>query len=275
MNAYADLTMIANKPWLEYEDDQLSVAFKVNVRKVLEEVSREIDNQTLRHFYVKDETRYFDGTGSRLRLEDLLSVTTLKLDEDGDQTFEVTMASTDYFLYPLNFFPKMEVKISSNSDYSGFAGGVLRGVEIDGSWGYGDGISATPYTDAGTDVNDASVTATVTTITVDNGAAFSVGQTIRIDTEQMYIKSIVTNVLAVLRAVNGTTGATHDDDSDIYIYNYPADITQVCLIESIRAIQAGNWLDVTGSPETVTFSVKKGFHPKSLEILKDYLRYGW
>ena len=35
-------------------------------------------------------------------MDDLLSVTTLKTDEDGDRTYEITWATTDYDLMPYN-----------------------------------------------------------------------------------------------------------------------------------------------------------------------------
>lgn len=89
-----------------------------------------------RSFGQVDEARYFDGCAEPLFIDDLVSVTTLKLDEDGDGTYEATMAATDYVLEPYNETPKRQVRLSADSDYAGFANGVRRGVEIDGVWGY-------------------------------------------------------------------------------------------------------------------------------------------
>src|SRR3990167_7339918 len=61
-----------------------------------------IDNHTERQFDSVAEVRYFDGTPEPLFIDDLVSVTSILLDEDGDGTYEATMATTDYILYPLN-----------------------------------------------------------------------------------------------------------------------------------------------------------------------------
>ena len=278
MNAYADVRTLASENYLDLDSTRLA-ALKTELRGILEAVSRAIDSVTLRKFYCYEATRYFDGAGRYFKLDDdLLEVTTFKLDEDGDATYESTLAATDYILYPRNQFPKEWIKPAPDGDYGGFASGILNGVEIAGVWGYGDGISATPYRDSGDDVKDAGgINATVTTITVAAATNFGIGQTIRIDSEQMYIEDLdeTAKTLTVRRAVNGTTGATHAVNADIYIYEYPGDIVHVCLIESIRAASGGNWLDVSGSPETIVFSVKKGFHEKSSEILKPYTKLGW
>lgn len=278
MNSYADVRTLASTNYLDLEADRLT-AKKVELRKILENVSRSMDKHIDRRFYVWEGSKYFDGVGNFFKLDDdLLSITTFKLDEDGDGTFEVTLATSDYILYPRNFLPKEYVKPAPGGDYGGFASNILNGIEIDGVWGYGDGISATPYRDSGDAVADvAGISATVTTITVTAATNFGIGQTIRIDSEQSYITDLdeTAKTLTVRRAVNGTTGATHAVNADIYIYEYPADIVEACLIESIRAASAGNWLDVSGTPETEVFSVKKGFHAKSVEILNRYIKHGW
>lgn len=103
----------------------------------IEAASDLIDTYCSRHFDKRDAvTRYFNGDGATLFFDDLLAVTTFKLDNDDDGTFEDTLAATDYILYPLNSTPKMWAKIRSNSEYSSFAKGVEKGVEIVGNWGY-------------------------------------------------------------------------------------------------------------------------------------------
>ena len=96
-----------------------------------------IDNYTERQFDSESATvRYFDGGGSCLFIDDLVSVSALSLDEDGDAVYEATMATTDYILYPLNKSPKTHIKLSNDSDYGGFASGIKQGVKITGTWGY-------------------------------------------------------------------------------------------------------------------------------------------
>lgn len=99
------------------------------------EVTSWIDKYCKRTFNQTTETRYFDGK-QLLIIDDLISVTSIKLDEDGDGTFETTLASTDYHFYPLNETPKTRVRVSHNSTISSFANGIPKGVEIAATWGY-------------------------------------------------------------------------------------------------------------------------------------------
>ena len=202
------------------------------MRKMLEASSRAIDNYCNRSFYTQTATKYFDGAKT-LWLPDLLSITTLKTDEDGDGTFENTLATTDYINYgtgledSLNTFPKTRIEISEDSDYGSFALGIKKGVEIVGLWGYGDGISATPYVSDTTITED--LTAGEAAIDVTSVTNLSAGNTILIGSEQYYIYSISTLTLTVEPNVNGTTQATHSSGATIYIYQYPADIRQACI----------------------------------------------
>lgn len=197
------------------------------MRKILEAASRSIDNYCTRFFYAETATKYFDGAVP-LWVDDLLSITTIKTDEDGDGTFENTLTvTTDYLLYPLNTYPKTKVEISLVGNYGGF-GVTKKGCQIVGLWGFGDGISATPYV-LDTTLTAAISSTTATTCTVTAVTNLSAGNTILIDTEQMYIYSISTLTLTVERGVNGTTAALHDNAKALYIYQYPADIRQGCI----------------------------------------------
>lgn len=202
----------------------------VVMRKIAEAASRMIDKFCGRYFYVQSATKYFNGAGIRLWIDDLLSINAsgLKTDEDGDATYENTFATTDYFLYPLNNYPKTYIEISNDSDYGSFGGGIKKAVQIAGVWGYGDGISATPYI-IDTTLTAAISSTTATTCTVTAVTNLSPGQTILIDSEQMFIYSITTLTLTVERGVNGTTAALHDNAKSLYIYQYPYDVWQSCI----------------------------------------------
>ena len=45
----------------------------------------------------------------------------------------------------------------------------------------------------------------------------------------MYVESISSSTLTVIRGVHGTTAATHSNGADLAVYTYPEDVTQVCL----------------------------------------------
>jgi len=206
------------------------------LRKICESASRSIDAYCNRFFYTESATKYFHG-GAKIWLKpDLLSVTTLKTDEDGDATFENTYDTTDYYLLPLNEFPKTEIIISDDSDYGTFAAGIKKGVEIDGLWGYGDGISATPYI-SDTTLSAAISSTTATTYTVTSATNISAGQLHLIDDEQIYVYSVSSSTVTCEREVNGTTAATHDNGKTIYIYQYPSDIRQACIDLSVLKYQ--------------------------------------
>ena len=159
---------------------------------------------------------------------------------DGSVTW--TCYPANYFLYgggiedSLNLFPATRIEINPNGDYSSFANGVKKGVKITGKWGYGDGISAAPYI-VDTTLTAAISSTTATTCTVTAVTNLSAGNTILIDSEQMYIYSIATLTLTVERGVNGTTAATHLNAASLYIYQYPADIRQACIDLAVALYQ--------------------------------------
>lgn len=115
------------------------------LENVIEAASRKIDAHCHRRFYAASETRYYTPKISRmLFVDDLLSVTTLKTDDDGDRTYENTWAATDYDLLPLNAAldgePYTMIEVTPNGSYA-FVPSLTKSVEIAGSFGY---ASTTP-----------------------------------------------------------------------------------------------------------------------------------
>ena len=233
-NSYADLTTFKSSGVLNIT----ATGYDTRLRELLETISRFIDRYCNRHFYILVETRKFDGDGSaKLNVPDLISVTTLKSDDNKDRTFETTWAATDYLLYPTNASPskvwgrpytRVLVDVEAGSKSSFPAG--MQALEINGKWGFREVTE-----DSAADINEgAQFSATDTTLTVTDGSKFAVGQTMLIESEQLYITAISTNDLTVTRGVNGTTAAAHNDGKDISIYRYPASIAQACLIQASR-----------------------------------------
>lgn len=261
MKAYATLTDIKSASYLNLS----TTAHDTWLRKLLEESSDLIDSEVRFSFQPVEETRYFDAAGKRLDLafDPLLSLSTLKVDNNADDTFEDTYATGDYHLYPYNKFPKTAIRINANGDYGSFGTeGALKVVEIAGVWGYGNGLSATPYTSSGATTSE-ELDASETGVDVSSGAAFAVGNTIRIDSEQMYITGIASNTLTVRRGVNGTTAATHATAKTVYYYEYPPEIVQACLVQAMRTFKRKDtsYLDVMGNPETGTMTWVKQLDP--------------
>ena len=101
-NAYADLSTLKSAGVLNIS----GTGYDTRLRELLEAVSRLIDRYCNRHFWVLDATRKFDGDGTgSLLVPDLLTVTSLKTDDDKDRTFETTWDRVDYLLYPSNAEP--------------------------------------------------------------------------------------------------------------------------------------------------------------------------
>ena len=233
-NPYADLTTLKFSGVLNIT----GTSYDTRLLELLEAVSRLIDRYCNRHFYVLVTTRKFDGDGAtELVVPDLISVTSLKTDDNKDRTFETTWAATDYLLYPPNAEPTKEwgrpyarilVDTEAGSEDVFTAG--RQTVQLDGKWGYREITE-----DSGADINEgAQFSATDTTLTVTDGSKFAVGQTILIESEQLYMTAISANDLTVTRGVNGSTAATHADSTDISIYKYPGTVVEACLVQSSR-----------------------------------------
>ena len=270
-NCYSNLAQIKRRL------DITSTSNDTSLLELLNAASRAIDNYTMRFFYVLSATttipRYYDGSASPWMIpDDVLAITTLKTDEDGDATFENSYTeTTDYHLYPLNEYPKTWAKINSNGSYGGFASGTVRGIELIGTLGYGDGESATPYVTSGATVTVA--TTTGTSVTASDGTAFAVGQTILAGTEQMYISAISSNTLTCTRGVNGTTAAIQAA-ATAYIYDYPEPIVEATLIQAMRwwKRRESAFQDMVGSPEVGQLIAYKGMDADLKLIVKGYFK---
>ena len=199
-------------------------------------VSDWVDRWCNRHFYPRAQTLEFDGSGTtRLLVPDLVSLTSIKEDTTDDKTFNDTWSATDYWLEPYNAEPTQHwgqpytsLRVRQHGAKATFTSGEQH-FQIDGTWGYREHKE-----DSDTDLNDASMTTTKTTVAVDDGTQFAVGQTIVIGSEQMLITSISTNNLTVARSLNGTTAAAHADNSDVYILRWPVSVERAALIQAAR-----------------------------------------
>ncbi len=106
--------------------------------------SRFIDKFTGRKFYASTETRVYNPHDTQtMYVDDLLSVTTFKTDDNGDGTFETSWATTDYDLKPYNAAldgkPYTWVEISSGGNHT-FPVSVKKCVQIAGSYGYSSSV---------------------------------------------------------------------------------------------------------------------------------------
>jgi hypothetical protein len=264
MNLYATLNDLKQLLQVDAGNDE-------QLLRSLEAASRQIEKPKLtgRYFYCYEGVKYFDG-GVKWLPEDVLSITTLKLDQDGDAVYESSLLPSDYVLYPLNTYPKTRLETSYQGDYAGFATGIRKGIQITGVFGYAD--SATPY-EARTTLS-AGITAAVTAISLTDAGLIKTGETLRIGTEQIFVSQINANNTTCKRGVNGTTAAIHSILDPVYVYTYPSDITQATLIIAMRAWKRKDsaYQDVIGAPETGQIITSKGIDPDVLELVAPYRR---
>ena len=101
---YCTLTEIKERLWPEGANtDSISDLMLGNM---ITATSRLIDNICNRRFYTTaaDETRYFTTSDSEYLFPDLdiISITSIAVDEDMGRTYSTTLATTDYDLLPDN-----------------------------------------------------------------------------------------------------------------------------------------------------------------------------
>lgn len=198
------------------------------INEIVEGVSRYIDDETARTFYPRVQSRVFDaprGTRDDRVLwldDDLLEVISVT---NGDDS---TVSSSDYNLFPYNDYPKYQAKFKQSVstiwevDSSGNTEGVIA---VNAFWGMHRDYLNRAWTTGGT-IDDASFTASKTTVAVqsDEGVNFATDLLIKVDDEIMRITGTDADNLTVVRGENGSTAATHDDDSTVYIWNVQHDI---------------------------------------------------
>ena len=89
----------------------------------------------------------------------------------------------------------------------------------------------------------------------------------------MYITAIATNTLTVVRAVNGTTAATHVTAKAISVYEYPSAISEACLMMAARLWKRkdSSFATIIGVPEVGTMNIFRGLDLDVKLLLEPYI----
>jgi hypothetical protein len=280
MNAYANLNQLKGDSFLATNETK----FDDELLSALEEGSREIEKDTDRFFYLWEGSRYYDGGATRVIFDDdVYSITTLKVDTDGDgvyeSTYNLTTNPVDAFIYPFNTTPKTRMEANPWGAYGHFGAGFRKAIELTGVFGHGDDYPAsTPALVS--PVLSAALNSTAVTMGITDSSVFSAGQTIKIGSEQMYINSPFGGLtVPIQRAVNGTIAGTHISTDPIYFYTYPKAITKAVLIYAMRTWKRKEsaFQNVVASPELGSFTVWKGSDPDYAKAVRLYqkVRRGW
>ena len=140
-----------------------------------------------------------------------------------------------------------------------------------------------------------------TTVVVVSGSVIKAGEVILIDAERMYVESITSNdltviraydgstlaahntaqdvyvfrTLTVVRAVNGTTAASHANGIAIAIYVPPADIVALCKALAVAYYHAekGGWTGTVGSGEGSVPVSQSGLNKMRDRVQRQYRRF--
>lgn len=240
-----------------------TTAQDTDILRAIERASEFARSFTGRIFHTETGTCLFNGNGkTRLRLAshalepwrgDLVSVTTLKVDDNYDGVYELTLVEdTDYWLSPDNPTthkrPATHIEIvtgrNTTSQLSWWPK-RRRSIEIVGTWGFppvweavvvsGSAVTGT-LSDTGADLT---ITASVSVADV----VFP-GDTLLIDSEQLEVTAVSTTTITVVRAINGTTGAAHSSKA-LSVRRFPADLERAVSKDAARYL----WNASQGYPE--------------------------
>tara|TARA_R110000824_G_scaffold1618_1_gene7927 strand:- start:1354 stop:2268 length:915 start_codon:yes stop_codon:yes gene_type:complete len=180
---------------------------------------------------------------SRMSLPWLVSVTSATLYSGTDRSTSTALVeNTDYVLTPYSGFPVgfaspfigMKYK-NAGSNTDPFSEVGQKVLSIVGTWGWQNNKTSD------TTLNGAVTSTTTKTIVTTDASNLSAAQTILVNSETMYIESISSHTLTVERGVAGTTAATHANTDQVYVFTYPATLTQTCL-----DLSRLSWVDRVG-----------------------------
>ena len=98
----------------------------------------------------------------------------------------------------------------------------------------------------------------------DGAEGLAAGQTLRLNTEQVYVAAVTEDGLVVPRGLNGTAAASHLGGSALARFVYPAPVTEACLQLAMRAWQGrgaegGDVAELCRPPDAVVTGLLAGY----------------
>lgn len=240
----------------------------------IREASDMINSAAKVHFYPKVETRNFNVPrgGSQWPLlptrydlltdnsklggvytsnlvfdRPLLEVLTLT---NGDGS---TLASSTYWLYDINFYPKRALKLKPTSGKTWLldsAGNWEQVIGLTGVWGYHEHY-LTAWQDTGLTLNDANFTSSSTALATTGTATLKAGQLVKLDSEYLYVSSGSASPYTVTRGVNGSTAASHSNGAGISVWTLDSSLSSlarvvVAAMLRIRENPIGDSINIDG-----------------------------
>lgn len=137
------------KRWLRFDPEDLDTPHADDdlFRAAISATSRWVERKALRHFYQSNEVRYFSAADyynvALGHFNDLVEISELATDEDGDGIYETVWSPSEYQLRPVNAAGGLDPRpyrsvrsIGRRFPLNLTAGGRLERVRITGVWGW-------------------------------------------------------------------------------------------------------------------------------------------
>lgn len=252
----------------------------------IEIASRFVDKRTRRIFYVRDETRHFDNEteSTEIWIDEIIEITTVSTSTDNGANY-TAQATTEWLPKTSDQYGRAsynKLVIAENGDLGTFPFGQ-KSIRIAGKWGFSD-TRDDLWSDSGDTVQDNPLSDSATSITVSDIAGndssgvehrFQIGKTIKIDSEYIYISDvdIPENKLTAVRGVNGSTPASHTQNTTISIMEPPASIQSYTARKAVSQIKHLLKTQIGDKKEGNTNAIFiKGLMQDSNELLRPYVR---
>lgn len=202
-----------------------------DLRRALEGVSEQIDRWIDRTFRTVQGTRYYTALDPfSVDVDDLLSVSAVRLDQSRDRSYNTTLTTSDYELEPWNApdlrRPYRTIVTAPNGSYR--FDRARRGIQVVGTWGYWQDLVSVGARLSTT------LDATSTSFALASSTTLQPQQTFLIGSEQIYIGDISGTTASVERGVNGTSATSHTTAETIAVYRYPAPVMEACRLQALR-----------------------------------------
>lgn len=200
-----------NSPTSNTTDDTI-------VEQLLEQASRYLESKTMRWFYPRIETHYFDvPEGRELAVDDdLLAVVSIA---NGDGS---SLVDTEYHLLPKNITPHYAIRIKQSSSY-GWMYSTQDGelvIGVTGYWGFHNTYDVRGWKSVGT-LGAAISDTTTAAFTMTENHGVKAGKLYKIDNELYNVATVSTNTITpVKRGDNGSTAATHSNGATVYEFQF-------------------------------------------------------
>ena len=236
---------------------------------LLNVASRIVEGRCGRSFYVSIGSKRFDVHDRYgVTVDDLIEITQVVEDSDGDGVYERVRQRKDYVLYPLDSDPQSLRGVPYHSVWVRRRRGMRcfptgrATVSITGRWGYRSYfVSVFGYvSNSGTTVTRAS-----RSIKMDDARNVQAGHTVLIDHEQMFVRQVAASVLTVERGLNGTSAADHQDASLVKRLVYPAEVVEATLLIAVDRWRRRDGIERT---DDIASGVRDGVYNSSGDVAR-------